>query len=108
MRLTELHPSWGALVDNFTPETGGTLNGSYSLCFDCPTCGSPRQIMIRVGPIADFKLLQWKFSIAPNGIDWTDHLTVEPSINNVNGSHGRKHPWCSFHGSIIDGEIVLQ
>ena len=108
MKLSELNPRWGAMVDNFTPETGGVPNGSFQLSFDCPTCGPPSQIMIRIGSVVDFSLAQWKFNVAPNGIEWTDHLTIEPSIDNSNGNHGRKHPTCSFHGSIIDGDVILK
>ncbi len=108
MKLSNLNPLWSQMLDNFTPETGGTPNGCFQLSFDCPTCGFPARIMIRVGAAIDGQLHQWKFSVPPNGAAWTDHLTIEPSINNSNGSHGRKAPSCSFHGSIIDGEVILK
>lgn len=111
MRLSELRPEWYEIMRDFTPETGGFPTGNFSLMFTCPSCGAPYQININLtpGPPDEPKRL-WHMSEAPSAANyphWPERVTITPSINNTNSGHGRKHPYCGFHGSISGGEIIL-
>ncbi len=106
----ELSPEWRQCVRDFTPETGGILIDEYDLTFTCPACGPPFRVSIKLGlGLQDEKTHRWQANILPDGASWPDRLTLIPSIDNTrSGGHGRKHPTCLFHGSIVKGEIVLE
>ncbi len=108
MRLSDLKPAWGRLYRDrhLTPDNGGIPTDGYWLQFICPACGPPFVVTINVGPVQQDDPRQWASSPLPDGPDWPSRVTIRPSIDNTPGGHGRRHPTCSFHGSIINGEIA--
>jgi hypothetical protein len=98
MKLSELNPIYRKNSDR----------DEYSLQFDCPVCGNPYRILIIVGlTMRESKECRvWKVSHLPDGPDWVNTVTITPSINNTTAGHGRKHPTCGFHGTIVNGEII--
>lgn len=94
MRLADLNPSCVA-----GPVVQGL--GTATLSFDCPRCGPPNRIAILVGDTMQVDRV-WKMTMPTNG-DLT-LITVGPSINNH--YHARMVP-CGWHGSIVNGEILL-
>jgi hypothetical protein len=92
---------------DFTPENGGVPTNQYQLMFDCPICGPPYSVSIYVGlePPSDSPR-RWHVDSLPVDGNWVKTLTVSPSIDNTKAGHGRKHPVCGFHGSIVNGEII--
>lgn len=115
MRLSDLGPSWGVVNDrNLTPENhmGGDPTDMFWLRFICPACGPPYIIAITVGlEVRDHAAGTdgrcWKATPMPDGVDWPSRVTIEPSIDFTHAGHGRRHPTCSFHGTIINGEVHL-
>ena len=92
-----------------TADRGGFPTNEYDLSFVCPVCGIPYIIIIRIGPeIKKSPTNCWRYNIEPYSTpDWIGKFTIQPSINNTKAGHGRKHPNCGFHGSIVKGEIIL-
>jgi hypothetical protein len=108
VRLSELNPEWRAVYKDhhLTPDNGGTPTGEFTLVFRCPTCGPPFAVIVKFGPHPpDQAASRWQANIMPDGPTWPDRITLTPSIDNTRAGHGRKHPTCSFHGSIVNGEI---
>lgn len=79
--------------------------GEFDLKFDCPYCGKPYQVWIKCS-VKSAANGVWQVSSLPDGVGWEDTVTITPSINYTTCGHGRKKPNCSFHGTIINGEIV--
>ena len=49
----------------------------------------------------------WKYNRAPpESGGWFSVLSIFPSINNTEAGHGRKHPACGFHGTIVNGDVI--
>jgi hypothetical protein len=108
-RLLDLSPEFSQhYVDHDkTPDKGGIPIDEYTLKFTCPSCGPPYQILIKIGKEKNEAKSIWQCSPMPNASGWMESVTIVPSINNTkSGGHGRKHPTCNFHGSIIGGKIV--
>ena len=113
--LVDLKPVWRQVYVNRTMENrmGGEPTDMFELNFICPACGSPYIIGIRVAPEQrEAPLRCWKadpmpgFSaIGAEAPDWPSRLTVVPSIDFTHAGHGRRHPTCSFHGSITSGIV---
>lgn len=106
MRLSSLSPQWWTIYRDFTPETGGVATDRSQLVFVCPRCGPPHRVTIYVGPTMDFETRTWQATPLPDAPDWPERVTIVPSINYTVAGHGPKHPHCTFHGSIINGEVL--
>lgn len=106
-RLSDFSPEFSRHYRDreFTPDRGGFPTDRYSLSFVCPACGPPYRVLIDVGPTVSENPRTWKAEPLPEA-GWTDHVTITPSIDNTKAGHGRKHPTCGFHGTIIKGEVV--
>ncbi len=106
-RLMNLNPQFRAVHKNFTPETGGEPTGIFELSFTCPVCGPPTRCSIKVGPVLDEAAHIWSGTpMPPDGATWPDRLTVSPSIGWETVGHGRHRPPCTWHGHIINGEVL--
>ena len=110
LRLSSLKPEGSRYYRDRekTADLGGFPTNEYDLSFVCPACGFPFVIGIRVGPeVKDKPVRCWRYNIEPYSTsDWMERFTLQPSIDNTKAGHGRKHPNCGFHGSIVNGEIV--
>ncbi len=108
--LSELHPIWRRVHKDFTPETGGVPTDHWNLTFQCPACGPPYKIAIEIGPeMQSGPPRVWEAypPVMPSNVDeWARVLTLSPSINHTEAGHGKRHPHCTFHGSIIAGKII--
>lgn len=118
IQLVDLKPVWRRVYVNPTMKNnmGGEPTDMFDLDFVCPTCGSPYIIGVRVGPeVRDTPEGRcWKASPLPGGSaigveapDWPSRVTITPSIDFTHAGHGRRHPTCSFHGSIANGQVHL-
>lgn len=107
--LANLQPEWRQIMRDRdqTPDNGGFPTGNYTLSFTCPACGPPYRISITIGATEDVKTLRWKSVPLPDATDWPSRVTLMPSINNVGAGHGRRHPTCTFHGTITNGKIAV-
>lgn len=93
MRFADLNPSI----------TQSPLTGYNCIVFDCPSCGKPYRISIQASFRAAAPPAQsiWCWDYDAAGL-----VTISPSINNAVPGHGRKKR-CSFHGSVVRGEVVI-
>lgn len=110
MRLADLDPQWWKVYRDHetTPDRGGVPTGEVDLAFNCPSCGAPYRIFIRLGMTRQDSPRRWAMNKDHTVSGWIDQLTVTPSINNTLAGHGPRHPTCGFHGSIVNGEINLK
>lgn len=99
-----------------TPDNGGFPTDRYALSFICPSCGPPHRVMIDIGPERLESPRTWQAShlpmsaqvyMLPSPNNWLDRVTITPSIDNTKAGHGRKHPTCSFHAYVVNGEVVM-
>lgn len=107
-RLSDLSPEFGRQYSDreITPDGGGIPIDRWSLSFICPACGPPYRVMINIGPVAAENDRQWKAVPLPVENGWIERVNITPSIDNTRAGHGRKHPSCGFHATIVNGEIV--
>ena len=110
MKLMDLRPMYRAIYrdHHLTPDNGGIKTDNLELSFQCPKCPPGCRVHIKVGPSVDAGNHIWQVSpLPPMSPEWPSLITVMPSINNTVSGHGRKNPTCTFHGSIINGEVHL-
>lgn len=79
---------------------------TWRLSFTCPKCGPPFIVTVHIGPSRLETPRRWQWNHVPETEGFTDRLTLLPSINNVGVGHGPRHPSCSFHANIVNGNIV--
>lgn len=76
------------------------------LSFDCPACGPPYRIDIPIILNGQGEMLRpemKKWVVTTPDLSW-GRTTINPSINNTPGGHGRKKP-CPWHGTVTDGIV---
>ena len=109
-RLADLKPWWAQIYRDrhLTANNGGFPTGDYTLSFVCPSCGLPHIISVTISPTVDRPNLKWQATPMPNNDlkNWPELVTISTSIDNTKSGH-RRGIKCSFHGQIINGEIVL-
>lgn len=79
---------------------------TWRLSFVCPICGPPGIVTVHIGPTRMESPRRWQWSCDPASPDFTDKVTLQPSINNTEQGHGSHRPRCSFHGNILNGYVV--
>ena len=103
MRLSELHPEYGAVDAESYP-------GRFWLMFDCQASPGKRvYVQFHRAPpqpgvwqcTSEWKVWHGLEHLGP--LPSTDNLTLSPSISDH--AHGRG-PRCMGHVSIVDGEVI--
>lgn len=109
MKLSDLNPRWSRIYRDRdqTPDNGGFPTDDFNLQFGCPTCGPKYTISINLGAEPDAVKGRWAASPLPDGKDWPSRVTISPSIDHTRSGHGRRCPSCSFHGHIINGDVLF-
>lgn len=105
--LSSLNPNYRRIHKDFTPETGGVPTDEFDLTFQCPACGPPKIIAIKIGPAMDAARNVWQVTPAVPFMGWVDVMTVQPSIDQSSVGHGKHRSPCTFHGHIVDGKVVF-
>lgn len=90
----------------------------WDFAFDCPSCGSPCRIFVRIGAKADEKARVWEASPLPSAwpypifpdniapLEWVRQVSLTPSINYTVAGHGPRRAKCGWHGNIIEGHAL--